>query len=653
MKINSFSVKNVMSYKDLTTFYLDPHLNILIGPNGGGKSNAQRILIVLLTKFFLPQWSFHHPNTDRSAITMADTWEVTQIATILDKYIGDDSDQKIEVVLKVEESDINNMKLIAENLQELKDRAGPWRDKTINALSTEQIEAISAVKTFEYSFLNCQSVACDSEPQQNYLSYLQSFFKIARLADEIEGMELRSPIFFFSSTRASGTNYSAGTNEFTSDQYYSQYQSIYSAATGGETNLIAFATRHFGRLMWRAILKAGEVKTSIADEIFELEPDVILVKNYLKKLGYDWKLVPADKEKMSFNMEFYKNDLVLSPGKFSSGEREIFHFLFAAFALNVEHGVIIIDEPELHLHPRWQRIFLELFYDLSDSKENQFILATHSPQFVTPRTIGNITRIFERDRVSKKASLADAPLPNKQHLVRIVNSHNNERLFFADEVVLVEGISDRLVFTSLIQSYSTKVAINRTIEVVEVNGKQNFVGYKELCEGIDMPAAVVADRDYLREVGDEKTKGLFVTDGGKTWKILRNKKGKDGNTLCNALEAAIKDKSLDDLRLFWDYLRMRGASLKSKMSAEEQAHLIADIEGLRAGRTYVLGKGEIEDYLPVGCSEIAQIIELISNPQWYLELEDKEKATELSDVTCMLLGIGDEQAKVFRDAIAS
>ncbi|HNP64927.1 MAG TPA: AAA family ATPase [Woeseiaceae bacterium] len=651
MKIDSFSVKNVMSYKDLTSFELDSRLNILIGPNGGGKSNAQRILTVLLTKFFLPQWSFQRPNTERSSITMADNWEVTQIATILDKYIGDNSDQEIGVVMRVEESDIRNMKLIADNIQELKNRAGPWRDKTINALSTEQIEAISAAKTFKYAFLNCQAVSCDSEPQQNYLSYLQNFFKIARLADEIDGMDLRSPIFFFSSTRASGSNFSAGTNEFTSDQYYSQYQSIYSAATGGETNLIAFATRHFGRLMWRAILKAGEVKTLIADEIFDLEPDVILVKDYLRKLGYDWKLVPADKEKMSFNMEFYKNNLVLSPEKFSSGEREIFHFLFAAFALNVEHGVIIIDEPELHLHPRWQRIFLELFYDLSDSKENQFILATHSPQFVTPRTIGSVTRIFERDRVSNKASLAAAQLPNKQHLVRIVNSHNNERLFFADEVVLVEGISDRLVLTSLIQSYSTKAAINRTIEVVEVNGKQNFAGYKELCEGVNMPAAIVGDRDYLREVGDEKTKGLFVTDGGKTWKILRNKKGKDGNTLCKALEAAIKNKSLGDLRLFWDYLRTRGASLNAEMSADEQAHLIADIKALREVRTYVLEKGEIEDYLPDGCSEIAQIIELTSNPNWYLELEDKEKARELNDVTCMLLGIGDEQAKAFRDEV--
>lgn len=323
MKIRSLTVKNVMSYKSATTFSLDKKLNILIGPNGGGKSNIQRILVVLLTKFFLPQWSFQRPNTDRSAITMADTWEVSSIAKVLDKYIGEDSDQEISVVLEVEQSDIDNMRLITANLDELKKRAGPWRDKSITALTDERISAIEEASTFNYSFINSQPIAGDNEPQHDYLSYLQSFFKIARLADDIDGMDLRSPIFFFSSTRSSANNFSAATSEFTSDQYYSQYQSIYSAATGGETNLIAFATRHFGRLMWRSILRSAEVKTAVADELFELEPDVILVKRYLKKLGYDWKLVPADREKMNFTMEFYKSGRMLSPEKFSSGERDL------------------------------------------------------------------------------------------------------------------------------------------------------------------------------------------------------------------------------------------------------------------------------------------------------------------------------------------
>src|SRR5687768_16519778 len=45
--------------------------------------------------------------------------------------------------------------------------------------------------------------------------------------------------------------------------------------------------------------------------------------------------------------------------------------------------VILIDEIEAHLHPRWQRLILpsllEVSKDLSSDLEIQFIVTTHSP----------------------------------------------------------------------------------------------------------------------------------------------------------------------------------------------------------------------------------------------------------------------------------
>ena len=37
-------------------------------------------------------------------------------------------------------------------------------------------------------------------------------------------------------------------------------------------------------------------------------------------------------------------------------------------------------------------------------------------------------------------------LPDGRHLSNIVNSQNNERIFFADKVLLVEGLSDLIFF---------------------------------------------------------------------------------------------------------------------------------------------------------------------------------------------------------------
>ncbi|MFA0484417.1 AAA family ATPase [Vibrio sp. 10N.222.55.B11] len=70
----------------------------------------------------------------------------------------------------------------------------------------------------------------------------------------------------------------------------------------------------------------------------------------------------------------------------SSGERQLLiiiaNVLFNKFrnSLSPKKSVIIIDEPELSLHMRWQEMFSEII--LETSPETQFILATHSPDIV-------------------------------------------------------------------------------------------------------------------------------------------------------------------------------------------------------------------------------------------------------------------------------
>jgi predicted ATP-dependent endonuclease of OLD family len=86
-------------------------------------------------------------------------------------------------------------------------------------------------------------------------------------------------------------------------------------------------------------------------------------------------------------------------------------------------------------------------------------------------------------------------LPDKKNLVRMINSQNNERVFFADRAVLVEGITDRLVVASLLDGGSVRFANNDAIEIVEVGGKGNFAEYRKLLEALHTPSFVVADLD--------------------------------------------------------------------------------------------------------------------------------------------------------------
>ena len=69
----------------------------------------------------------------------------------------------------------------------------------------------------------------------------------------------------------------------------------------------------------------------------------------------------------------------ISSDKLSAGEKQMLSFLcYNTFSKN---KIIFIDEPELSLHPDWQRLLIPTL--LKQSNNNQFFIATHSPFIYT------------------------------------------------------------------------------------------------------------------------------------------------------------------------------------------------------------------------------------------------------------------------------
>ncbi len=78
----------------------------------------------------------------------------------------------------------------------------------------------------------------------------------------------------------------------------------------------------------------------------------------------------------------------LSVDELSAGQLELFLFL-AVLALNDDReGLVIIDEPELHLDPQWHTPIVRALMDLQPNA--QFLVATHSPE------IYDAARTYER-----------------------------------------------------------------------------------------------------------------------------------------------------------------------------------------------------------------------------------------------------------------
>ncbi|MBD8254406.1 AAA family ATPase [Pseudomonas fluorescens] len=123
----------------------------------------------------------------------------------------------------------------------------------------------------------------------------------------------------------------------------------------------------------------------------------------------------------------------------SSGELCILFNVLAIAGAITDNSVILIDEPELSLHPEWQTNFLPLLESIF-SKYNgcHFIIATHSPQIISSMEIENSfvvnlentpPLIIEGNRVHSHsadfqlANVFRAPGPRNEYLIsQIINT---------------------------------------------------------------------------------------------------------------------------------------------------------------------------------------------------------------------------------------
>ncbi|MDU7240416.1 ATP-binding protein [Clostridium sp.] len=114
----------------------------------------------------------------------------------------------------------------------------------------------------------------------------------------------------------------------------------------------------------------GEVIDNVCDDINSIfkimDLDVRLVG-----LSEDNETKPVFKN--SFNKEFNITGL-------SSGEKQLFLRALSLKFLEVNNSVILIDEPEISLHPQWQRRIIDVYKSIGNN--NQLIIATHSPHIV-------------------------------------------------------------------------------------------------------------------------------------------------------------------------------------------------------------------------------------------------------------------------------
>ena len=90
-------------------------------------------------------------------------------------------------------------------------------------------------------------------------------------------------------------------------------------------------------------------------------------------------------DKVDENDEVYfknKNNESFTIDNLSTGEKTLLAKVLYLYLKEIKDSVILIDEPELSLHPAWQNRILKLYEIFAKGNNCQIIIATHSPHII-------------------------------------------------------------------------------------------------------------------------------------------------------------------------------------------------------------------------------------------------------------------------------
>ena len=164
--------------------------------------------------------------------------------------------------------------------------------------------------------------------------------------------------------------------------------------------------------------------------------------------------------------------------------------------------ILAIEEPELYIHPQIRKLFYDVLLDFSTT--DQVIFSTHSTQFVDIPKYQNIAIVKKTYEHGTKIYNCDLSVfndieDNEIELYQMFQKFTPEvnELFFADNILIVEGIQDKIAVTATLKKQG-KIR-NRTEEknfsVIAVGSKDNIPSVARLLNSFNLNYVVLFDTD--------------------------------------------------------------------------------------------------------------------------------------------------------------
>jgi predicted ATP-dependent endonuclease of OLD family len=611
MKIVSLQLSNILSFKyfddikNAEKVSFDDDLNIIIGENGSGKSTALEVINFLFRRVLYKQYNLNQDlYAQRSLVDAAQRKQILMPVNN-SSYSGfrldpnwntEGQQQVIRIVIKLDDIDQKNLQY----LQDKRDALNLWIDRyttrggTATSTYSETYTLDVTLDRSQQTF-SVQTQDCFQDSGYDYLTDY-NFYKEAITLYNSENPESPVETLYESFTLISSyRNYHTFNISISLRDYHpaTQIQQIRSADYQRSLNAndnsepaifglvrLRVAEKHFGLMPQKM---SDEEREADANAL----PFMMKINKHLRIVNLECKIKLLDLRTWQYSFEFFdlrRSKSITDINSLSAGQKAIIHLVFEAYGReDLKGGLVIIDEPEIHLHYQFQHEYLQVIRELNKDQSCQYILVTHSESLINSATIGSVRRFSLNPDGYTEIRFPHITAEQKV-LIRILDNTRSTYAFFAKKVVLVEGDSDRYFFKAVIQWLYQR--LDQEIAILHVAGKKELEHWTTLFEEFGLNVYRIADFDYVYD-------RFYSSETRKSLKTA----------------AAVEE------------FKAGHADWETRINSEY------------ARKTFILKNGDLESYLNVGKKNLAEVIAFCNErlPQ-YLQDDGDPKSVEVREI---------------------
>ncbi|SCW82633.1 AAA family ATPase [Mucilaginibacter sp. NFR10] len=485
MKLTSVAIKNFRSIQYLTISFTDNNFKLLVGKNESGKSNILKALSLLSSTIEPNLEDVREPLPDESSI----------------------DESYVRFIFTIEEHEIQNIYKSIESSIYLKDKSEKFiTNGSVNYNLQEfcrlinqgiyQVDIIKQTKTATYYALGTKfKISANFKRKKTYKKYVQGETKSA---DNLFAINIE-PIL-----------------DFNSDEYTDV--SIGELHTLIGTEIKSLIKESLPNLMYWQYDEANLLPASINIDAFASDPDICLpLKNLFKIAGIinitediinaqsgnrnklrnllDRVADHATKHFKSVWKEYDYISFFLSPNgseidagikeknTFSLNQRSDGFKRFVTFLLSLSvnaknkdlsNTVIVIDEPDIGLHPSGVRSLRDELITISDN--NVVVASTHSIFLIDKHNISRHYIVKKVDEVTEIEVSAEDNIVEEEVLYKALGYSIYDEL--KEKNILFEGWRDKKLFKTAIKGLSKERKILK--DSLSQIGVSNSTGVKSL-----------------------------------------------------------------------------------------------------------------------------------------------------------------------------